>query len=136
MDESVPNVDEEANKAGAKRNHFPTSFIDLIINGTTEESSMAPQPKIRCLDTSIPEYRENNDASGRVEPKSSVKRMQDINSDHTLSKIPPTERKKWPQKACVHCRKHGFRNDTRYICIICNAALCKEPCFSDYHCNK
>ncbi len=103
MDQSAPNVDEEANIAGTKRKHFPTSFIDSIINGTTDESSMAPKPKIRCLDTSIPECRENNDVSRRVEPKSSVKRMQDMNSDHNLSKIPPTERKKWPQKACVQC---------------------------------
>ena len=55
---------------------------------------------------------------------------------HSLSKITPTGKKKWPQKPCVLCRKYGVRNDTRYICNLCNIALCKEPCFSEYHCNK
>ena len=119
-DQSVSNGDEEANIAGTKRKYLP-SFIDSIINRTSEESSMSPQPKIKC----IPEYYENNEQT------------QDTNSDHSLSKIPPTERKKWPQKPCVHCRrKYGFRNDTRFICILCNAALCKKPCFSEYHCTK
>ncbi len=110
---------------GVKRKRFPASFIDSIINGTTEEPSMAPQTKMMCLDYSIPECHENT-----------VKPMQDMNSNHALLKIPPTERKKWPQKACVLCRKYGFRNDTRYFCIICNAALCKDTCFSKYHCNN
>ena len=125
MDQSVSNVNEEASKVNTKRKYLP-SFVDSIINRSIEESPMAPETKIRCLDTSIPECRvnENNE------------RMKDMNSDHTLSKIPPTERKKWPQKSCVLCRKYGARNDTRYICILCNAALCKEPCFSDYHCSK
>ena len=118
-DQTVSSIEEGAK--GIKRKRFPASFIDSIINGTTEEPSMAPQAKIMCLDTSLPESHKNNDS---------------MNSNHTLSKIPPTERKKWPQKACVLCRKYGFRNDTRYICIICNAALCKEACFSQYHCNK
>ena len=63
-------------------------------------------------------------------------RLQNMKSDHILSQIPPTERKKWPQKECVCCRKYGVRRDTRYICSLCNAALCKEPCFSEYHCSK
>ena len=118
-DQNVSNGDEERNIAGTKRK-YPPSFIDSIINGTSEESSMTLQPKIKCF----PEYYENHE------------QIEDKTSDHSLSKIPPTNRKKWPQKSCVLCRKNGFRNDTRYICILCNAALCKEPCFSDYHCNK
>ena len=153
MDRTVSNVDEETHIVGIKRKYLPTSFVDSIINKTTEESPMATQPKIKCLDTSIPQWL---DASRSVEPKRSVsvnecvkprntscdiyqnERMHDMNYvHHTLSKIPSTEQKKWPQKACVHCRrKYGIRHDTRYICILCNAALCKEPCFSDYHYSK
>ena len=49
-----------------------------------------------------------------------------------LSQIPPTEKKKWPQKSCVNCRKHGTRRDTRYICSSCNVPLCKTPCFLEH----
>lgn len=52
---------------------------------------------------------------------------------HSLSQIPPTEKKKWPQKPCVTCRRYGVRHDTRYYCKCCNVALCKEPCFQEYH---
>ena len=57
--------------------------------------------------------------------------------EHSLIKIPPTKRKQYPQKICVHCRQNlGIRNDTRYICTLCDVALCKKPCFSEYHCDK
>ena len=59
--------------------------------------------------------------------------MHKPNHEHFLSKIPATEKKKWPQKPCVYCRKYGTRHDTRYICSLCNVALCKDTCFSDYH---
>ena len=54
-------------------------------------------------------------------------------SQHLLTRITPTEKKKWPQKPCVYCRKYGTRRDTRYICSPCNIALCKGSCFSEYH---
>ena len=63
--------------------------------------------------------------------------LKDKKEDHSLIKIPPTKRKKYAQKVCVHCRyKYGVWNDTRYICTLCDIALCKEPCFAEYHCNK
>ena len=52
---------------------------------------------------------------------------------HIPTQIPATEKKKWPQKPCVLCRKHGTRRDTRHFCSFCNIALCKSPCFSEYH---
>ena len=52
---------------------------------------------------------------------------------HLLSQIPPTGKKKWPQKPCVICRRYGIRHDTRYYCKCCNVALCKEPCFQEHH---
>ena len=58
-----------------------------------------------------------------------------VRKNHVISRIPPTEKKKWPQKRCVICRRHGVRLDTRYYCNVCNVALCKEPCFREYHCN-
>ena len=55
------------------------------------------------------------------------------NKAHVPSRLPPTEKKKWPQKPCVVCRKYGTRHDTRYYCRMCNKALCKSPCFKEYH---
>ena len=52
---------------------------------------------------------------------------------HFISQIPPTEKKKWPQKPCILCRRYGVRHDTRYYCKFYNTALCKEPCFREYH---
>ena len=56
----------------------------------------------------------------------------DERTKHELIQIPPTEKKKWPQKPCVYCRRKKVRRDTRYICSSCNAALCKD-CFYNYH---
>ncbi len=53
---------------------------------------------------------------------------------HRLIQIPPTNKKKWPQKPCVYCRRKQVRQDTRYKCSSCNTALCKD-CFSNYHAN-
>ena len=93
-------------------------IIDHIINGSSKTSSIATSPKVVCFDTSIP-------SQGSEEK----------NFEHTLSKIPATDRKKWSQKRCVLCRKYGVRKDTRYICVPCNVPLCKEPCFSVHHSN-
>ena len=60
--------------------------------------------------------------------------QEDERTKHQLVQIPPTERKKWPQKPCVYCRRNKVRRDTRYICSSCNTALCKD-CFSKYHAN-
>ena len=114
-------INQSADEVPDGKRKFPQCVIDSIVNG---ESQMPPQAKIRCLDDSIEECREHN------------KQLKDMDSEHAVSKIPPTERKKWPQKPCVHCWKSGGRNDTRYICLSCKAALCKEPCFSEYHCTK
>ncbi len=54
--------------------------------------------------------------------------QEDERTKHELIQIPPTEKKKWPQKSCVYCRRKKVRRDTRYICSSCNAALCKD-CF-------
>ena len=55
------------------------------------------------------------------------------NGQHFPSQIPSTDKKKYPQKPCVTCRRHGVRHDTRYYCKFCNVALCKDPCFREYH---
>ena len=81
------------------------------------------------------------DEIDRIDVKSSMlyhnetgDRFHDIGqSQHLLTRIAPTEKKKWPQKPCVYCRKYGTRRDTRYICSCCNIALCKSSCFSEYH---
>ena len=93
------------------------------------------QPKLKCIESS----EDNASSITDLEPDAgnqNGEKMNESSTDHQLSLIHSTERKKWPQKKCVYCRrKFGLRNDTRYICIQCNVAVCK-PCFSDYHCNK
>ena len=53
---------------------------------------------------------------------------------HTPSRIPATENKKYAQRRCKGCKKHGIRRDTTYYCKDCIdfPALCKD-CFRDYH---
>ena len=57
--------------------------------------------------------------------------MQDVNSEpssHTLSRIPPTGKTKYPTKRCVICHSKGIHRFTRYFCIQCKTAHCKD-CF-------
>ena len=53
---------------------------------------------------------------------------------HTLTHIPHTEKKMWPQKECRGCRNNGVRKDTRYFCKDCpmKPALCRD-CFNSTH---
>ena len=62
-----------------------------------------------------------------------LKSVEKNNGQHFPSQIPSTDKKKYPQKPCVTCRRHGARHDTRYYCKFCNVALCKDPCFREYH---
>ena len=64
---------------------------------------------------------------------SSDEAISEDSKTHVPSRLPPTEKKKWPQKPCVVCRRYGTRHDTRYYCRMCNKALCKSPCFKEYH---
>ena len=84
-----------------------------------------------CQENYIPSIAEpdlTNHDSGNDEATS------EKSINHHISLICPTEGKKWPQKKCIYCRqKYGVQKDTRYFCMECNVALCKEPCFSDYH---
>ena len=52
---------------------------------------------------------------------------------HIISQIPPTVKKKWPTKRCVICKNYGICHESRYYCKRCNVALCKNPCFKEYH---
>ena len=60
-----------------------------------------------------------------------------LNNHHYIEFIPPTEKKKNPQRACHVCahstRKPKKRKDTRFMCSECNVSLCINPCFKDYH---
>ena len=135
-------LDEKENEgkeeSGIKRK-FPTSYVDSIINKSSGDEL---HQKINSWNTSFLESHDKDDASTTsnvnecdIQPSELLKK--DKKEDHSLIKIPPTKRRKYSQRACAHCRqKYGIRNDTRYICTLCNVALCQEPCFSDYHCNK
>ncbi|KAM9316151.1 piggyBac transposable element-derived protein 4-like [Gastrophryne carolinensis] len=54
---------------------------------------------------------------------------------HFIKCIPDIGGKKYPQKACRVCRKHGIRKDVRYYCPKCPSqpGLCFEHCFEAYH---
>ena len=113
-----------------KRKYSP-SVIDFLINNNADKTSIPVPPKLRSLDSSISSCRDNDGFDTHQNKLLNEKK------DHALIKIPPTKRKRYPQKICVHCRGNlGVRNDTRYICTLCDVALCKQPCFSEYHCNK
>ena len=57
----------------------------------------------------------------------------DDNKSHISSRISQTGTKKYPQKRCVVCRRHGTPRDTRHCCKACNVALCMGRCFDEYH---
>ena len=131
---------EETQEDGVKHKYSP-SLVDFLINNNPDDSAIpVPAAKLQRLDSSVSDCQENT-----VAPKSSDidkcdiqpnEVLKDRKEDHSLIKIPPTKRRKYPQKACVHCRqKYGIRNDTRYICTLCGVALCKDPCFAVYHYN-
>ena len=129
----------------------------LLVNNNSSNSEAAVPSRLQSSDSSMSDVDDfdtqlSNQSKERMNHCSLIKIQKDMNNGHSLSKIAltkkkkwlyslskivPTEKKKWPQKPCVLCRKkYGVRKDTRYICNLCNTALCKEPCFSEYHCNK
>ena len=125
-EESNEKSDEETEASGVKRKYSP-SVIDFLINNNTKDSSTPP--KLQCLDSSMSYCHDENDTH--------LNTLLNEKKNHSLIKIPPTKKKRYPQKICVHCRRNlGVRNDTRYICTLCEVALCKQPCFAEYHCNK
>ena len=116
---------KELQTTGEKRKYSP-SVIDFLVNNNSSNSKVAAPSR---SDSSMSDV---NDFNTQLSNQSK-ERM-----DHcSLIKIPPKKRKRYPQKICIHCRQnHGVRKDTRYICTLCDVALCKEPCFAEYHCNK
>ena len=119
--------DEEGQEAGVKHK-YPPSLVDFIINKPT---------KLQRFDSSMSDLQENDihSITNSNDPDSHKdERFSEQSTNHQLTLIRPTEGKKWPQKKCVYCRrKYGLRNDTKFICMQCNVALCKEPCFADFH---
>ena len=121
--------DEETQAAGVKRKYSP-SVIDFLINNNIDDSVIPTPTKLQCFDSSMSDTHEKNDDS----IKSGIDDFDTQLSKHSIIKIPATKRKRYPQKSCVYCRQnHGVRNDTRYICTFCDVALCKKPCFAEYH---
>ena len=124
--------DEVTQAAGVKCKYSP-SFIDFLINNNIDDSVIPTPTKQQCFDSSMSDTHEKNDDS----IKSGIDDFDTQLSKHSIIKIPATKRKRYPQKSCVYCRQnHGVRNDTRYICTFCDVALCKKPCFAEYHFRK
>ena len=55
-------------------------------------------------------------------------------SVHTPSRIPPSGKKKYPQRPCTSCRRNGVRRDSCFYCQSCpdSPVLCRD-CFREYH---
>ena len=136
-EESNEKSDEETEASGVKRKYSP-SVIDFLINNNTKDSSTPP--KLQCLDSSMSYCHDENDTSTKSDVDdfdTHLNTLLNEKKNHSLIKIPPTKKKRYPQRICIHCRRNlGVRNDTRYICTLCEVALCKQPCFAEYHCNK
>ena len=124
--------DEITQAADVKRKYSP-SVIDFLINNNIDDSAIPTPTKLQCFDSSMADTHEKNDDSIKTGTDDFDTQL----SKHSIIKIPTTKRKRYPQKSCVYCRqKHGVRNDTRYICTFCDVALCKTPCFAEYHFTK
>lgn len=52
---------------------------------------------------------------------------------HYPEYIPATARKICATRKCKVCASKGFRKETRYYCVSCNAGLCVTPCFKEFH---
>ena len=127
-EEDLMKKPKELQTTGEKRKYSP-SVIDFLVNNNSSNSKVAAPSRLQSSDSSMSDVDDFNTQLSNQ----SKERMNHC----SLIKIPPKKRKRYPQKICIHCRQnHGVRKDTRYICTLCDVALCKEPCFAEYHCNK
>jgi hypothetical protein len=69
----------------------------------------------------------------RLPHEDPVARLSGIMSDHRLTAIPPTSKRKYPSRNCRVCSRHKKRGETRYICSSCQVPLHKGECFTCYH---
>ena len=100
--------------------------IDDSLNLSQNEDNEVESSDVRCTEGGFSQdVNKNNLNSGE-------KTYSDDNR-HLLSQIPPTDKKKYPQRRCPYSRMNSTPRDTRYYCKFCNAALCKEPCFREFH---
>ena len=115
-DKELKDKSDEVTQAADVKCKYSPSYIDFLINNNIDDSVIPTPTKLHCFDSSMSDTQL---------------------SKHSIIKIPATKRKRYPQKSCVYCRQnHGVRNDTRYICTFCDVALCKKPCFAEYHFRK
>ena len=125
-------------------NPYKVVESDFGVDTTKKDESLQikPSKKRRLSKESVKEFisklddikNERSDGDEDKIIKEITQEDKDDRTKHQLIQIPPTNRKKWPQKPCVYCRKNKVRRDTRYICSSCKTALCKD-CFSNYHAN-
>lgn len=61
-------------------------------------------------------------------------------TDHLPEHIPPTANNKKPRRRCHVCGNSKINKKktslSRYMCCICNVALCLSPCYKIYHSSK
>lgn len=72
-------------------------------------------------------------------PSTSPGSLRHTPGGHFPMEVPPTEKKKNPTRKCVVCslkrdhRGKQVRKESRYMCKVCQVALCVVPCFEKYH---
>ncbi|PSN49971.1 PiggyBac transposable element-derived protein 4 [Blattella germanica] len=56
---------------------------------------------------------------------------------HKMVHVPPSNNKKnGAVRKCRVCGKHKLRKETSVMCVSCGVALCRLPCFNNYHTKK
>jgi hypothetical protein len=73
----------------------------------------------------------------RPPKKDSDNRLQGGLKAHKMIHVPLSTKKKGAaMRRCRVCSSHGVRKETSVMCSNCGVALCKTPCFHDYHTKK
>lgn len=78
----------------------------------------------------------SGNATKRVSREDASMRLSANMRQHKVVKITGSGKKKFPQRRCRVCKKHGKRKETCFMCSYCEIPLCMGKCFEDYHTKK
>ena len=78
------------------------------------------------------------DAAEATAPAPGAAAQDRLIGKHFLDKNPPSAKRVDAMRACVVCKSHGVRKESRYCCKTCQGhpSLCVVPCFELYHTKK
>ena len=104
-------------------------ILKLVDRSSNDD--MKSRPSDSCDD----ECRESNYKVPKLEDSADIDEFQQEDK-HKPSRIPATDKRKYPQRRCAVCSKqNGIKRNVRYYCKVCpeEPALCKYQCFQMYH---